>query len=110
MLIAATCTVILVGVILLAQTVPAPANLVTLQWVIITVLAGAVAYLFRQLRKEEKRHNNAEAALVEKIFEGFGESNEVVRGLADGIEAITSHFSILKEIDKLRAEINDKPK
>lgn len=95
---------------LLAQTVTAPTDLVTLQWVIITVLAGAVAYLFRQLRKEEKRHNNAEAALVEKIFEGFGESNEAIRGLADGIEAITSQFSILKEIEKMRAEINDKRK
>lgn len=102
--------VMLIGMIVLAQTVTAPTNLVTLQWIIITVLAGVVAYLYRHSRKEEKRHNNAEAALVEKIFEGFNESNETIRGLADGIEAIVSQFSILKEIEKLRAEINESPK
>ena len=102
--------VVIIGVYVFAQTVPAPTDLVTLQWIIITVLAGVVAYQYRHSRKEEKRHNNAEAALVKKIFEGFNESNNTIRGLADGIEAILSQFSILKEIENLRAEINDTPK
>ncbi len=96
--------------VLVAQTVPAPTNLVTLQWVIITVLAGVVAYLFKLLRKEEKRNATAETVLVEKVFEGLGETNDTIRGLADGVEAIRSQFSILREIENLRAEINDSPK
>ena len=96
--------------VLLAQTVPGPTDLVTLQWIIITVLAGAVAYLFRLLRKEEKRNSNAEIALVERVFEGLGETNDTIRGLADGVEAIRSQFSILNEIKQLRVEINDRSK
>lgn len=94
--------------ILFAQTVPAPQDLNTFLWIAVTVLAGVVAYLFRQLRKEEKRHVETEAAILEKALKGLSEVNETICGLADGLEAIVEQFSILREFDKLRMEIYDR--
>jgi hypothetical protein len=86
--------------------IPAPDNIVTLQWIIITVLASGLAYLFRQLRKEEKRKGE----FLEKTLVVLGDTNEAIRGLADAFEAFQQHFSIMKEIDRLRDDIHDKKK
>jgi membrane protein implicated in regulation of membrane protease activity len=100
-------TVMLITMIVFAQTVPAPPDLVTLQWIVITALAGVVGYLFRQLRKEEKRHTATEKEMLKKTLVGLGEANEVIRSLGVGIEAIQHQFSVLKEIERLRNELQD---
>jgi Ca2+/Na+ antiporter len=102
--------VMLISMIVFAQTVPAPTDLVTFQWVAITVLAGAVAYLFRQLRKEEKRHSETEATIVKQTLVGLSEANEAIRSLGNHIEAIQQQFSVMKEIEKLRVELHDSSK
>ncbi len=94
----------------LAQTVTAPTDLVTLQWIIITVLTGATAYLFRQLRKEEKRHVETEAAVLEKTLVGLSEANEAIRSLGYGIEAVQQQYSVMEEIKCLRKELHDSVK
>ena len=91
----------------LAQTVPAPQDLNTFLWIVVTVLAGVVAYLFRQLRKEEKRHVETETAILEKTLLGLGEANEAIRNLGDIIEAQVQQFSVVQEIGRLREELHD---
>lgn len=100
---------ILIVVMFFSQVAtPAPDNLVTLQWIIITVLASVVAYLYRQLRKEEKRKGELQVSLLEKTLAGLGDTSEAIQGLADAFEVFQQHFSIMKEIDKLREELHDK--
>ena len=96
--------------IMMAQTIPAPQDLNTFLWIAVTVLAGVVAYLFRQLRKEEKRHTQTEVAILEKTLVGLGEANEAIRSLGDGIEAIQRQFSVMDEIKRLREELHDSSK
>lgn len=85
------------------QTTPAPQDLVTLQWVIIGVLASVAAYLFRQLRKSDKDRQD----LLEKVLVGLGENSDAMRSLADVVEAMKDHFSLRDEIESLRREIHD---
>ena len=103
-------TVMLVAMIFLVQTVPAPQDLTTFLWIAVTALAGVVAYLFRQLRKEEKRHVETEAAILEKTLVGLGEASEAIRNLGDGIEAMRQQFSVIQEIARLRDELHDSSK
>ena len=84
------------------QTTPAPQDLVTLQWIIIGVLASVAAYLFRQLRKSDSDRQE----LLEKVLVGLNDNSEAMRSLADVVEAMKDHFSLREEIDKLRREIH----
>ena len=77
------------------QTITAPSDLIALQWIVITVLAGVVAYLFRLMRKEQKRHVETEAAILKETLKGLREVNETIHGLANGLEAMIEQFSIL---------------
>jgi len=86
-----------------------PQDLMTFQWIAITVLAAIAGYLFRQLRKETERNSKFQIKLLEKTLTGLKDSNEVSSGLADAFEMFTQQFSMREEIKKLRREIrNDK--
>ena len=85
------------------QTTPAPQDLVTLQWIIIGVLASAAAYLFRQLRISDQNKQK----FLEKVLVGLGENSEAMRGLAEAVDAIKDHFSLRDEIENLRREIHE---
>jgi len=94
----------------IAQTIPAPQDITAFLWIAITVLAGATAYLFRLLRKEEERHVETEVAILEKTLVGLGEANEAIRNLGNGIEAIQQQYSVMEEIKCLRKELHDSVK
>jgi hypothetical protein len=86
-----------------SQTTPPPQDLVTLQWIIIGVLATVTAYLFRQLRKSDKDRQK----LIEKVLVGLGDTSDAMRSLADVVDGMKEHFSLRDEIDKLRREIHN---
>lgn len=100
----------LVTTIFLVQTVPAPQDLTTFLWIAVTALAGVIVYLFRQMRKEEKRHVETEAAILKETLLGLGEANEAIRSLGNGIEAIQQQFSVMEEVKRLREELHDSVK
>ena len=87
-----------------------PQDLMTLQWIIITVLAAIAGYLFRQLRKTEEGNSIFQVELLEKVLTGLKETNETVHGLADAFEMFQQQFSIREEIEKLRRELRDDKK
>lgn len=97
-------TIIMVTPLFL-QTTPPPADLVTLQWIIIVTLASALAYLYRQLRKTEERNNDTQTELIEKTLVGLGDANEAIRGLADVIEALQEQLDLRREFEELRREL-----
>jgi len=97
--------------IVLAQTtVPAPQDLTTFLWLALTALAGVITYLFRQLRKEEKRHVETEAEILKQTLMGLNEASEAIRILGDGIEAIQQQYSVMDEIRRLREELHESHK
>ncbi len=87
---------------------PPPQDLITLQWIIITVLASAVFYLFRQNSKKDDSNKETQTELLEKTLTGLGEASEAINGLANAIEAMQQQFSLKQEIDKLREELHEK--
>ena len=86
--------------ILFQIAAPRPDSLVALQWVIITALASAVVYLYRENRKRERE----KIEILEKVLVGLGESNEAIDGLANAFEGFRQQLSVLQAIDKLREE------
>ena len=87
-----------------------PQDLITLQWIIITVLVTTVGYLFRELRKVEESKSVFQLELLQKVLTGLKETNETVHGLADAFELFQQQFSIREEIEKLKRELQDDKK
>ena len=89
---------------------PGPQDVMTLQWIIITALAGVVLLLFRELRKSEQDKSDFKALMMEKTLTGLSEVNGTVAALVSAMQAVQQQFSIMREIDKLRQEMKNDPK
>ena len=92
---------------LFLQTMPPPADLVTLQWIVIVTLASVVVYLYRQVRKIEEKSNEMQTELVQKTLSGLNNTNGAIKGLADVIEALQEQLDLRQEFEILRRELHD---
>jgi len=93
-----------------SQVDPGPQDVMTLQWVVITVLAAACLLLFRELRKSEEDKSEFKASMMERTLTGLGEVNDTMGGLVTAIQTVQQQFSIMREIEKLRQELKSDPK
>jgi len=89
------------------QVAEGPQNVMTLQWVIITALAGVCVILFRLLQKANENNSDNQTELLEKTLAGLTETTSAVDGLANAIEVFLQQFSIARELDKLRQDLKN---
>lgn len=89
------------------QTTPPPADLGTLQWIIILALSGVVTFLYRQLLKTQADGEKASRDLLEKTLLGLSDNNQAIGELADAMEALREQLSLKREIEELRREFRN---
>ena len=89
------------------QTTPAPQDLLTLQWIIITVLGSAVLYLFRQNSKRDEKCSEFQVEILEKSLTGLSEASEAIRNLTDVVEAMQGQAALREEFVRLREEFHE---
>lgn len=76
-----------------------------LQWIVILALASAVAYLYRQSRKEYEESTRKDIEWREKTLEALNDNSAAIRGLADAMEALREQSSLRQDFEKLRNDI-----
>ena len=82
-----------------------PEDLVTLQWVIITVLIGVIGYLWRELRRCDGRSKEMLIEFLTRVLTGLSDSNEVIANLAGALEDYQEQLDIQKQLELLRGQL-----
>jgi hypothetical protein len=77
-----------------------PADLVTLQWIIIVALVGAIGYLYRQNSLLQGRY----VELLTKVLEGLSGSRETMDDLLKQFENFGLLTDIKAEVERLSDE------
>lgn len=82
-----------------------PEDLVTFQWVIITILVAVVGYLWRELRKCDSHGREELKEFLTKTLTGLSEINEVLGSLVRALEAYQEQLGVDEQLRELRSEI-----